>query len=490
MGKLTTQAGWVSLGRAVMTLAGLITAMVLSRVLAPAEYGTYRQVWLIFYALAPLMELGIPASIAFYLPRMSAREIKTLLVQHGLILLVSGALMGLFFLTLGGTLERHFDSPGLCAMLRGFALFPAMLLPLRLVENTLIALGRARLAGAVDGGGAVIQSAVILAAVLWGKTLEQAFLLISLWAAARWLMATATLLYLARRHRVQWSWPPLREQLRFALPIGAATVAGVGGRQIDQLIVSSRFGPEAYAIYANSAYDVPLISILSFSVTAVLVPTIVRANERGNRAEIQNLWHAVARRLAWLYFPVFAFLLVAARPVLVLLFSETYAASAGPFRVFLFLLPLRIALHGALLRALGRSRPILYSALGSLVAGTLLALLLVRVRPLGLLGPALAVTATGYGATYYILRVGARAMGWRLADYFPWRQLTGILAVAAIAALPAALVAHLTSGLSPLPQLAILGPTFGLVYVAVGHVTRAAPAGEWWAAILDLWRQR
>jgi len=490
LAKLTTQAGWVSLGRVAAALAGLVTAMALSRLLSPAQYGTYRQVWLLFYALAPLLELGLPATVAYYLPRMSAAEIKSFLVQHGLILLVSGALMGVLFLTMGGVLERHFASPGMCALLRGFALFPAMLLPFKLTEHALIALGRARLAGIVDACGALGQSAFVLGSVLWGSGLEQTFLLVSLWAAARWLLATASLLYLARHHRIHWSAAHLRGQLRYALPIAAAAVAGIGARQVDQLIVSWRFSPEAFAVYVNGAYDIPLAQILTFSVTAVLIPAIVRARERGDATEIRRLWHGTVRRLAWLYFPAFTFLLVAARPLMVFLFSETYAASAGPFRVLLFLLPLRIALHGAFLRALGHSRPIFYGTLGTLLISTVLALALVRVRPLGLLGPALAVTAGGYWGAYYAGRAGIRAFGWRWADYFPWRQLAGIMAVALVAGGPTALVGQLVAGLPPVQQLATMGCVFAAVYITVGHVSRAAPAREWAQAAMDLIRQR
>jgi hypothetical protein len=35
-----------------------------------------------------------------------------------------------------------------------------------------------------------------------------------------------------------------------------------------------------------------------------------------------------------------------------------------------------------------------------------------------------------------------------------------------------------------------MGTTFAVIYVAAGHVTRAAPAGEWRRAIADLLRQR
>jgi len=74
--KLTTQAGGVSIGRAVGTLAGLATVMVLSRLLSPADYGSYRQVWLVFFTLAPILELGVPPSVSFFGPQLAREALR------------------------------------------------------------------------------------------------------------------------------------------------------------------------------------------------------------------------------------------------------------------------------------------------------------------------------------------------------------------------------------------------------------------------------
>lgn len=490
MAKLTTQAGGVSIGRAVGTLAGLATVMVLSRLLAPADYGTYRQVWLVFFTLAPILELGVPPSVSFFGPQLAREERKTHLTQNGLALVVTGALLALALLSFAGPIARLFRNPELADVLRAFALFPAFTLSYDLVENALVSLGRAGTSGVVTAANGIVQSGITLAAFASGAPLPQVFLYLSLFALLRWGVCVAVLLHVYRDQPIHWNTRVLRGQLAFALPMGAATMLGLLTRQADKIIVSSHFSPDHFAVYSNGSYDIPLISIVTMSVTAVLVPAIVRARAEGGADEVRRLWHGAARRVATLFFPAFCLLFVAARPFIVFLFSSEYAASAGPFRVFLFLLPLRIVFHAGLLRALGRTGPIFYASAGAFVIGLGLALGLVHVRALGLLGPALGSVAAAYWATGYSIRMASRAMGWSWKDYFPWRTLAGIMVVSLAAALPTLGVGWLVRHAAPFAQLAAMGAIYAATYLALGEATGAARTHEWRQAIGDLIRQR
>jgi O-antigen/teichoic acid export membrane protein len=488
--KLTTQAGGVSIGRAVATLAGLATVMVLSRILTRQDYGTYRQVWLVFFTLAPVLEMGVPPSVSFFGPQLSRDERKTYLAQNGLTLVVAGALLALALLSFASPIARLFRNPELIVPLRAFAIFPAFTLSYDLVENALVSLGRAGTSGIVTAASGIVQMGVTLIAFTSGAPLPQVFLCLGLFALARWIVSVAVLLRVYRDQPIRWEAGQLRQQLAFALPMGAATMVGLLTRQADKVIISTHFSPDHFAIYSNGAYDVPLINIVTMSVTAVLVPAIVRARAENRMDEVRRLWHGAARRVAVLFFPAFCLLFVVARPFVVLLFSPEYAASAAPFRVFLFLLPLRIVFHAGFLRALGHTKPILYASAGGFVIGLGLALGLVQVRALGLLGPALGSVAAAYWATFYSIRMASRAMGWSWKDYFPWRTLAAIMAVSLVAAAPAAAVGWLVRHAAPLTQLLAIGGTYAAVYLALGETTGAARTNEWRRAIGDVLRQR
>ncbi|MBM3317071.1 MAG: oligosaccharide flippase family protein [Candidatus Eisenbacteria bacterium] len=490
MAKLTTQAGGISLGRGAAVLAGLATVMTLSRLLPPQDYGTYRQVWLIFFTLAPVLELGVPQSVSFFGPQITRERRKTYLAQNGVALLGTGLLTGLCLFSCARPIAQLFGNPDLVAPLRAFALYPAMTMSFNIVEYALITHHRPGTAGWITGASAAAQAAITMGGFLGGATLAQICLWLGLFALLRWSVAAAAFLFVYRDLRVTWDWSELRGQLAFALPMGAATMVGLLGRQIDKLVISSRFPPELYAVYANGSYDVPLIGILTMSITAVIVPAIVRARARGDLAEVQRLWHGAARRVATLFFPAAVFLFIAAEPFMILLFSAEYAESARPFRIFLLLLPLRIAFYSGFLRALGRTGPIFFSSLGALAISFVLALVLIRVPGLGFLGPAIAIVAGSYWAALYTIRVALRELGWRWRDYFPWRRLAGTMAVALAAGAPALLAGALLSAQPAPPRLLAMGLVYGGVYLTVGEITRAARLREWLRAVGDTIRQR
>ncbi|MFH1143333.1 MAG: oligosaccharide flippase family protein [Candidatus Eisenbacteria bacterium] len=490
MARLTTQAGGVSLGRGVAAAAGLATVMVLSRLLSREDYGTYRQAWLVFFLLAPIMQLGLTQSASYFCAQMDRRGRKTYVAQNGIALLVSGVLSSLVLLSFAGPISRLFGNDALITPLRAFALFPAFALPFELTENTLVAVGRAGRAGVVTAASNVLQATVTLVAFLGGASLAQVFFYLTLFALARWVAAALIFLRIYHDLSIHWNWGELREQLIFSLPMGAAVMVGLLSRQMDKLIVSSHFSTEQFAIYANGSYDIPLINIVTLSVTAVLVPAIVRARAAGDIGEVQRIWHGAARRVATLFYPVFAFLLIAAHPFMVLLFSEEYAGSAAPFRVFLFLFPIRIAFHSGFQRALGRTRQIFIASAGSFVISLAAALVLIRIEWIGFLGPAIASVLSAYFAAGYAIVDVSRTLGWRQREYFPWPTLGKIMILSLVAAVPALLAGWLLRAETALAQFLGMGFVYAAAYLILGETTRLARAREWFDVARDVLRQR
>ena len=87
-----------------------------------------------------------------------------------------------------------------------------------------------------------------------------------------------------------------------------------------------------------------------------------------------------------------------------LLYGASYAESAVMFRIYLFLVPLRVATYGLITQAIGRTRINLTASFVFLGSNAILVLALVG--PLGLPGPAVATVAATTGvACYYLVRL-------------------------------------------------------------------------------------
>jgi O-antigen/teichoic acid export membrane protein len=180
----------------------------------------------------------------------------------------------------------------------------------------------------------------------------------------------------------------------------------------------------------------------------------------------RTLWHAAMRKVAALLFPVFVFAFVMAEPLIRLLFSKTYADAAIPFRIFLCLLPLRLCGYGAVARAFGRSRPVLWGSLAAMA--TNLALAWPLWLALGLAGPALA-TILGQMVGIAVLLTSIRgSLRCRWSALLPCGPLARTLLVAGVSGV-VLLVPH-GLDLPDAAALAVGGPLYLLAYLCLGRL--------------------
>src|SRR5262245_51977926 len=63
------------------------------RTLSKEEYGYYRQFWLIFETLTPILILGFPRSLLYYLPRVESREERSAYLTQTVMFLAFGAVL-------------------------------------------------------------------------------------------------------------------------------------------------------------------------------------------------------------------------------------------------------------------------------------------------------------------------------------------------------------------------------------------------------------
>src|SRR5262249_51162179 len=108
----------------------------------------------------------------------------------------------------------------------------------------------------------------------------------------------------------------LRAQLRYAMPLALTRLVTIANQRLDKLIVGAFFSASAFADIAVGAKEIPLVTLVPYSIAALLLPELVRANDgEGPRAALA-LWHAGIRKATLVMLPIAAFLLVAADPLI------------------------------------------------------------------------------------------------------------------------------------------------------------------------------
>lgn len=451
-------------GRVLGSLFGIATAMTLSRCLSQEQYGSYQQAWLIFNTLAPLLVLGLPASIVYFVPRMDDRSQKMVCVQTAAMLGLAGLVMSVVTYLGADVFGRLLGGGPLAGLLRAFFFYPVLMLPLSFTDTLLVARGKAAAAACFNLVSSSLQFAAVAMPAALGSDVQTLFVFLNVSALVQFTIVAAYVLRTYRGVPMTWDLGFIGHQMRYCLPLGLSAVVGTLTLQCDRILVSGFLGASQYALYVNGATELPFAAVVTSSVMTVITPELVRLYQARRYEGLLALWHSATRKVALLFIALTAFLTAFATDFVTLLFSARYADSAGLFRIFLLLLPLRATVFGALLMAAGRSGLVLKAAVATLVVN--LVLNLAALPTLGLAGAACATVFSVYLMAMLQLNWIRQVLevGW--GEVFPWRALGQTAAVAsAAAAIARVAVALLPSG--PL-RLALGAALFAAAAVPLG----------------------
>lgn len=176
-----------------------------------------------------------------------------------------------------------------------------------------------------------------------------------------------------------------REQMKYAIPFGLTGMLWMAQNDIHNYFVGNKFSSAEFAIYTYGCFQVPLIAMLSESVSSVLIPRMNALQQAGDRDEMIRLTARATQKLALVYFPLYVFLLITSHTFIVTLFTREYEQSASIFVINLTLLPLSILITDPIVRSfkeLGR----LFLVTRVVVLAALIAVLYVWLDHLSLTG--------------------------------------------------------------------------------------------------------
>ncbi len=409
----------------------------MTRSLAPGDLATYRQSIMAFDVAIPLLSFNLKTAIYYYLPTENERA-RGLFLDGILIMLGAGALYTLFIL-LGGNqlLASRFSNPDLARNLIYLAPLPLFLLPATLTDSVLVVQNRIRAQFLLSlTTNAALAIGLISACFVWATpdAVLQTRCVIG-------LITAGISIGIAWRALPTDRWAPqlsaIRKIFSFSLPLAAAGGVGALSQQLDKLVVASLCSPLDFAIYSTGAIDIPFAGMITGAAMSVIHPEMRRSIAAGDKLAAVRLFSSAALRTsAWLL-PIAVFLFVVAEPLMVLLFSETYADSSTAFRLYLLRTPMKVVIFATLMTSLGLNRAIFLRATCALIATTILSGILVRS-----LGPSGSITASLISLYliegFWCVSAIAKESACRWGDVLPFRAMLSILMVSGLAALPSA----------------------------------------------------
>lgn len=464
----------LSFGHALNTLITLASGMILARVLSQTDLATYRQTLLAYDVASPVLMLGLGSGIYYFLPTEKTRARGV--VVDGIVLTLAMGLVYAAFIALGGNhlLASRFSNPAIVNTLVYFVPLPLFLLPAKLLPPVMVVQGQVQDLTIYNVTTHLVLGLTVVAACLVWQTPEEMIIVrvvvsVGIGATGVWLMLRAL-------PKDSWRprWRTMKAMIQYSTPMVGATAMGTLSLQLDKLIVSSLCPPEEFAVYVNGAIEIPLVAILTGSITAVIQPELRRMVVAEDFEGAVGLFRTAATKSAVVLMPVMVFMFLSAEPFILTLFSSKYAGSVLPFQMYLLLLPARIVNYGAFMMALGLSKLIMYRAAVGLAANALLGVVLVHW--LGYIGAIVSSVVCLYFINIALnlaaISRATKCPWWRV---LPFGNVGQLLGAALLAGVPVVALGVLPVALPPVVALAINAAVYAGALAAVAWLLPIEP---------------
>ena len=450
-------------GRTVGFVAAFLIPLALARILDQAEFGTYKQLFLIAATLYGVGQLGMAESLYYFLPHAPLGRAGAGYVANALGALAVGGLACLVALALGGdALSRWLGNPELARHTTALGVYVCLMITASALEIIMVARKRYPLASWAYAALDLARACLLVAPVLVFPGLSWLLAGAVAFAAIRCGLA---IWYLGREFRGGGLSPDvglLRVQLVYAMPLALAGLVEIVQASFHQYFVAYRTDPATFAIYAVGCLQIPLVEIATASVLNVMMVRMSEHLGAGRDGAAVAVWHDSTRKLALLFAPMVGLLVVTAHSFIVLLFTERYAASVPVFIVSSLGVLLPVIAVDAVLRVRAETRALF--GLNLVRLAVTVALIVPLVAWLGLVGAALAtVLAAAVAKALGLVRIG-RSMRLPVSRLLPWGGLGRIGAAAAVAAAAAALAQAEVE--TPFVSLAVASAVYGCAYLA------------------------
>lgn len=349
---------WLGLGSLSTFSLTIISAAILSRYFDKAEYGTYRQILYVYNTLLVIFTAGLPKVFAFFLPRYSLEEGKDIVLKISKLLFLFGFIFSVTLFAGSGLIASILKNPELAIGLKYFSPIPMLLLPTLGIEGIFSTYKKTIFIAIYNTTTRLLMLLfIVLPVILYNGTYLNAIY--------GWLAVSVLTLILAYFFKgipfrnIEKAVAPLKfkEIFAYSIPLVGASIAGLAIRSADQFYISRYFGAATFAEYANGFMQIPFVLMVTGAASTVLMPQFSKMiSEKAELNKIAELWKSTLVKSAVIIYPMVLFFIFHAKPIVIFLFSETYANSAGYFQIAMVANFFNIIAFSPLLFSLGETR--------------------------------------------------------------------------------------------------------------------------------------
>ena len=332
----------------------LVLPYFLVRLLSVADFGSYRQFFLIEMYFDALFQLGLNQALYYFIPRdvknAGAYFLNTVLMNLG-VFSVAFLAMGVF----SGRLSEWLNIPILKSGFWLLVPYVTMQMLVAACDSYFNARRAVKAAAFFEIFGQTFVSAACVTTAVVTRNLHS--VLMALVAARAFHLAAMAGYLHFRLHglRAERYFGGMGEQIRYGV------VLGFGGTLMSQLtklhdfVVSHYYGTESYAIYSAGCTELPVIQMFTQSVAVVVLGKFAQLEQQKDWAGTRELWRRVQTSSYAVAVPATLLFVVLAKPIIHFMFTDAYAAAVPIFQIN-SLLKLGLIFNATLvLRAMSRN---------------------------------------------------------------------------------------------------------------------------------------
>jgi O-antigen/teichoic acid export membrane protein len=416
--RMSHQAAVLSVSRIANYGLMIISPVILVRLLTVIDFGRYREFLLYASLLQTTAAFAIGESLLYFIPRHPESLWRVVRQTMILTAVVSSCVVGAFVavdLLVPGGLVGPYLVP--------VALYVILFVNVDYWENLWLATRRPLPVFAYTAGRLMARLLVVVCvAVVTGDVTAIIWSLIVL----ELLRFSGSLIAWNRADRSRFE-PPIvgmsRQQLRFCMPFGLATVLSMISRNLGNVVIAKYLGAAALAQLTIGIYGEPIVLALRNSISTVVLPELVRLGGR-SQDDALRLWHRTVVINGLLLFPTAAIVAWYAEPLVVTVFGASYRPAIPALQWYALVIVCACVDFSPLLRAVNKTRPFVAGGVIAAIAnGLTLVVLLPR---MGIVGAAVGLVVANFVVMLYLGFSVSDLYGTGARRLLPWTAVAKV----------------------------------------------------------------
>jgi O-antigen/teichoic acid export membrane protein len=350
------------LGRSLYITAAKLTGyairlalpIVLVRLLTKADFGAYRQFFLLETLIATIFQFGVNQALFYFIPRDRHNAGSYFLNSLFLNISIFGVVFSAIFFV-REPLSAKLQMPVLADQFWQIALYAIMLMLTVSTDCFLLAQQRIRASAFFEIGGQVLVSVVTVLVALAQPRLDLILGAIAITRATQFVAMLAYVQFRLRGFRASRYFFGIWPQVRYGLVLGLAGALHTVLLRLHELVVSSRFGPEVFAVYSAGCTNLPFLQYYVYGIVMVSLGRFAELVRDEDYEGVKRLWRQVVVGALAAAVPITLFLLAVAEPLIIVMFTERYREAVDIFRVNVVVQFALVWNATLVLRAMGRN---------------------------------------------------------------------------------------------------------------------------------------